>query len=106
MLGSKHLHKKQINRKIKGKYREPKAKHAWPGSKKFGKKRYELKTVSIKKPKKSELENMRRNENVRVVSDRPRYGHRVNIATGPVVGKHAIYTSPKGVQKKRRRKRR
>jgi len=89
--------------KIRGRLKEPKSKFDWSATRKFNGQRYHLKTIKVKKPLKSDIKKLRKKENVRVVSSKPRLGYRVNIHTGAVVGKHAIYTKPKPVRFKKKK---
>jgi len=90
-----------IKSRIKTKHREPKASHDWVTTRKFNKKRFHLDTIKVKKPTKKEISDLRKKKNVRVVSEKPRFGYRVNVQTGAVVGKYGIYTSPKKAQPKK-----
>ena len=90
---------------IRTKYREPRAKEAWPASRIFNGERYQLHTTPVKGLPKEDVKRLRKTKKVRhVKSKKARFGHLVNIATGPDVSKNAYYTREKELRMNRKRK--
>ena len=89
---------------IRTKYKRPKAKRDWSLNKRYNKEPFKLHTVSPKKPKKEEIEHLRKTKRVRVEhSPHARLGYRVNANFGEVVGRYGIYIAEKTPRKSTKR---